>query len=520
MKFAPGHKSLRFKSSRARRSRFFFKKKLYAARTRRLLSSISVSERSSLSSRFSPRFILPVRLGRKLRRHHRRRQRIYHIRRFFRRFPAQVKRRSRYRYELARRTGTYRFFRIALRMKRSRSFVKRRRLEVKKLLHVRLKFQRQFAKQFIDYLFRSGLFKFSSLLSFRKRVKIKRLSIKLFRLACLSPKVFYLPIWPKLWRKYFNRFSNHIPRSQFLSWFNFKTPRYSWFKSLSVPGSPGAKRFSRRRRFKIRLPIKPISKREKKRRMGKYARRALKNRLKAKRRIKNQRRRRALYRYLIAVKSYLYAFFLHPRDRVINFRFYRYKRYRKTPITKEQRTAWVNWAKKIIDAKRTNSRRFAQFDRWRFKSLIRKRFFSNRPLLWSRRLLYFYMHQTPNNFFYYILSRRRLLAHYSNGRTEFSGSRRRSSVACESAVKHVARAIRRTKLTRIFPIFPKRINFFTRTVLRILARNKIKIVGCRYRLKVPHGAAARKRASRRVLFFIFISVDRRGVKVTYLPWEQ
>jgi hypothetical protein len=332
-----------------------------------------------------------------------------------------------------------------------------------------------------------------------------------------------LPIWPRLWRNRFLAFLRTEARSsQGRAWLGFKRSRYPGYRrffphrhhSLSVYNRISAlthpfnsessqeQSTSSWTRLSQSLgsrwfgsgftkPQIPQQSYRRSRRYEKYIRRLARRHL-------NKERKRLLFGYLRSLKIYIYKLFFHPRERVKRFRFYQYNSYRTLVVSKQQRLSWLNWVKHILKLRTQNPRKFIRFDRWRLKTLARKRFMSRYPVVWSKRLVYFYMTQTSNNFFYSFFSRRRLLASYSNGRTEFFGSRRRSSVACESAIKHVARTFNLFKLFRIFVVFSKRINFFSRTVLRILARYKFKIMGCTHLLRVPHGFPLRKRASRRV----------------------
>jgi hypothetical protein len=116
----------------------------------------------------------------------------------------------------------------------------------------------------------------------------------------------------------------------------------------------------------------------------------------------------------------------------------------------------------------------------------------------SRHMVYFYMRQVTNNFFYSIFRRRRLLATYSNGRTEFVGSRRTSGVACESAAKRISIMLKANRVRAIFFVFDSRFNYFKRAVIRIFRARRFRIAGFKYYMRRPHGARPRKRASRRV----------------------
>jgi hypothetical protein len=142
--------------------------------------------------------------------------------------------------------------------------------------------------------------------------------------------------------------------------------------------------------------------------------------------------------------------------------------------------------------------------RWRYRWVKRRRVrirkFPSRmsPLMHSRRVVVFYMRQVTNNFFYSVFFRRRLLATFSNGRTEFVGSRRTSAVACESAAKRLAITFAANKVRGIFFVFDSRFNYFKRAVLRIFRARRFAILGCKYHMRRAHGFKARKRASRRV----------------------
>jgi len=495
LRFIPKRLSRRrYKKYSLKRS--FLRSKFFSLPSGGFLRFNSSQLSDSLRSRFLFRPTFTGRIYRKYRRFYRRRRSIYQAQRFIRPFPhnplfRQLRHIQR---KLALPFRHYRFLGVLPRKSLFR-FVTKRRQHYRNTLRLRLRIQRSFAKHFTKYVFSSA--PFNRYQTGFSRGKFRSLAIHIFRLAFVAPKVFYLPIWPKSWRSSFNSFFKRFSSEKLRIWL--------WFNpsSSSQPPSPYFTKYfkwisKKKKVFFNRLRRLSRTGHTRKRRMGRFAKRSRRSRLRLKRRTLRQYRRMQIRKHIGAVRRYIYSIFFHPRDRLIKFRSYRYKRFRKVPVTKDQRKAWAKWVRSLMQLSSTNPRRFKRFDRWRFKALIRKRFFSRWPLLWSRRLLYFYIHQTSNNFFYYILSRGKLLAHYSNGRTEFFGSRRSSSVACESAIKHIAKFLRYYKLNRVFAIFSKRINFFTRTVLRILARNRIRIVGCRYRLTVSHGAIARKRATRRV----------------------
>jgi hypothetical protein len=149
---------------------------------------------------------------------------------------------------------------------------------------------------------------------------------------------------------------------------------------------------------------------------------------------------------------------------------------------------------------RVRSRRRRWRYRWVKRRRVRVRKYPSRmsPLMHSRRVVVFYMRQVTNNFFYSVFFRRRLLATFSNGRTEFVGSRRTSAVACESAAKRLSITFSANKVRGIFFVFDSRFNYFKRAVLRIFRARRFAILGCKYHMRRAHGFKARKRASRRV----------------------
>jgi hypothetical protein len=113
-------------------------------------------------------------------------------------------------------------------------------------------------------------------------------------------------------------------------------------------------------------------------------------------------------------------------------------------------------------------------------------------------MVYLHIRRVTNNFFYSIFLRRRMLMSFSNGRTEFVGSRRASGVACEAAARRLAITLRANRIRAVYLLLDSRFNYFSRVVLRILKANRFWITGCKYRLRRPHGAKPRRRASRRV----------------------
>jgi ribosomal protein S11 len=135
--------------------------------------------------------------------------------------------------------------------------------------------------------------------------------------------------------------------------------------------------------------------------------------------------------------------------------------------------------------------------RTRYRS---RRLYSAVPRLFFKRgLVYIHMTQTTNNVFYSIFSRKhRLLATFSNGRTEFIGSKRISTVASESAAKTLSSYLHSNKVKAVFFVFSSRFNHFMRSAVRIFRAKNLRIAGFKYRMRKPHGLGLRKRASRRV----------------------
>ncbi len=122
------------------------------------------------------------------------------------------------------------------------------------------------------------------------------------------------------------------------------------------------------------------------------------------------------------------------------------------------------------------------------------------PQLFSSRLLNFiYIRRTTNNVFYSIFSRKnKLLATFSNGRTEFKGSKRMSTVATEVAVKTIISYLSLNRTKAVFFVFSGRFNHFTRTAVKVFRSRKLAVVGFKYRMRKPHSIGLRLRASRRV----------------------
>jgi ribosomal protein S11 len=104
-----------------------------------------------------------------------------------------------------------------------------------------------------------------------------------------------------------------------------------------------------------------------------------------------------------------------------------------------------------------------------------------------------------NNIFYSVFSRRqRLLATFSNGRTEFTGSKRMSVVATEVAAKSLAAYLRANKIRYVYFVFTTRFNQFMRAAVRVLRAKRLRIAGFKYTARRAHGLGLRARASRRV----------------------
>ena len=160
--------------------------------------------------------------------------------------------------------------------------------------------------------------------------------------------------------------------------------------------------------------------------------------------------------------------------------------------------------------RRLKFRRFRRFRRLFFRKRrivpIRKTRFRRRRLyrflpkfFRSKRFVYLYFRKTVNNVFYSIMSRRRrVLANYSNGRTEFLGSKRMSTVACESAAKTLSAYLHANKTKAVFFVLGSRFNHFVRAVIKVFRSRKLKIAGIKYHMRKPHSAGLRPRASRRV----------------------
>ena len=146
---------------------------------------------------------------------------------------------------------------------------------------------------------------------------------------------------------------------------------------------------------------------------------------------------------------------------------------------------------------RLRKRRLVPLMRTKFRS---RRLYPKLPAIFrSRRLVYLHITKTTNNIFYSVFSRKqRLLATFSNGRTEFAGSKRMSTVACESSAKVLTSYLLANKTRAIFFVFTSRFNHFMRAAVKIFRSKKIKIAGFKYRMLHSHSLGLRQRSSRRV----------------------
>lgn len=146
---------------------------------------------------------------------------------------------------------------------------------------------------------------------------------------------------------------------------------------------------------------------------------------------------------------------------------------------------------------RLRKRRLVPLMRTKFRS---RRLYPKLPTIFrSRRLVYLHITKTTNNIFYSVFSRKqRLLATFSNGRTEFAGSKRMSTVACESSAKVLTSYLLANKTRAIFFVFTSRFNHFMRAAVKIFRSKKIKIAGFKYRMLHSHSLGLRQRSSRRV----------------------
>lgn len=129
-----------------------------------------------------------------------------------------------------------------------------------------------------------------------------------------------------------------------------------------------------------------------------------------------------------------------------------------------------------------------------------RRIYQMLPLMFKKRSFsYVFIKQTTNNVFYSVFSRKkRLLANFSNGRTEFLGSKRMSTVASEAAAKVLLSYFAANRIRSVFFIFGSRFNHFMRAAVKVFRARRIKIAGFKYRMRKPHSLGLRKRASRRV----------------------
>jgi ribosomal protein S11 len=130
----------------------------------------------------------------------------------------------------------------------------------------------------------------------------------------------------------------------------------------------------------------------------------------------------------------------------------------------------------------------------------RRRLYFVLPRAFKRRsLVYVHITRKVNNIFYSVFSRRqRLLATFSNGRTEFTGSKRMSVVATEVAAKSLAAYLRANKIRYVYFVFTTRFNQFMRAAVRVLRAKRLRIAGFKYTARRAHGLGLRARASRRV----------------------
>lgn len=121
------------------------------------------------------------------------------------------------------------------------------------------------------------------------------------------------------------------------------------------------------------------------------------------------------------------------------------------------------------------------------------------PAFLTRGFSYVFIKQTTNNVFYSVFSRKkRLLANFSNGRTEFTGSKRMSTVASEAAAKVLVSYFSANRIKSIFFIFGSRFNHFMRAAVKVFRARRIRIAGFKYRMRKPHSLGLRLRSSRRV----------------------
>jgi len=129
-----------------------------------------------------------------------------------------------------------------------------------------------------------------------------------------------------------------------------------------------------------------------------------------------------------------------------------------------------------------------------------RRLYRALPAIFQKRSFsYVFIKQTTNNIFYSVFSRKkRLLANFSNGRTEFLGSKRMSTVASEAAAKVLLSYFEANRIRTVFFIFGSRFNHFMRAAIKVFRARRIKIAGFKYRMRKAHSLGLRRRASRRV----------------------